>query len=86
MIFMHYFLLPARICCCKFYNNLTGKGICAYACQPESTVYYVFMTLLSACQTTTTSFSPPHNNIVSIITYTLSVVHGDFDKVTPTKF
>ena len=27
MIFMHYFLLPARICCCKFYNNLTGKGI-----------------------------------------------------------
>ena len=26
MIFMHYFLLPARICCCKFYNNLTGKG------------------------------------------------------------
>ena len=27
MIFMHYFLLPARICCCKFYNNLTGKGL-----------------------------------------------------------
>ena len=27
MIFMHYFLLPARICCCKFYTNLTGKGI-----------------------------------------------------------
>ena len=40
MIFMHYFLLPARICCCKFYNNLTGKGF-KYTCLKPCMYNYI---------------------------------------------